>query len=414
MTSAVAVTGLGATTPVGGTAAETWDGLLAGESGTVLLEGAAFAQLPVRLAAPARVDPATVLDRVEARRLDRGQQLALVAGREAWADAGAPEVDPVRLAVVVGSGIGGVGTLLDNDAALREKGARRVSPLSVPMLMPNGPAATLGLELGARAGAHTPVSACASGAEAVAFALDLIRLGRADVVVCGGTEAAIHPLPLAGFAAMRALSSRDDDPAGASRPYDKGRDGFVLGEGSGILVLESLEHARARGAQVLALLLGAGLAADAYHVAAPDPSGDGAARAVRISLADAGISPTDVVHVNAHATSTPLGDIAEIAALRQAFGDHLDDVAVSATKASTGHLLGAAGAVEAVLTVQALRAKTAPPNRNLTDPDDAVGLDVVGQQPRPLPEGAAVSTSFGFGGHDVALVFAAASQQVPA
>jgi 3-oxoacyl-[acyl-carrier-protein] synthase II len=409
ITGPVAVTGIGATTPVGGTAADTWSALLAGESGTVLLEGPAFAELPVRLAAPARVDPLTVLERVEARRLDRGQQLALVAGREAWADAGAPEVSPERLAVVVGSGIGGVTTLLEADATLRERGARRVGPLSVPMLMPNGPAATLGLELGARAGVHTPVSACASGAEAIAYALDLLRLGRADIVVCGGTEAAIHPLPLAGFAAMRALSTRDHDPAGASRPYDKGRDGFVLGEGAGILVFETLAHAEARGAGIRGLLHGAGLAADAYHVAAPDPSGAGAARALTIALHDAGFTPADVVHVNAHATSTPLGDVAEIAALRIALGSALDDIAVSATKASTGHLLGAAGAVEAVLTVQALAAGTAPPNRNLEDPDDDVGLDVVGRTPRPLRSGVAVSTSFGFGGHDVALVFGAAS-----
>jgi 3-oxoacyl-[acyl-carrier-protein] synthase II len=409
ITGPVAVTGIGATTPVGGTAADTWSALLAGESGTVLLEGPAFAELPVRLAAPARVDPLTVLERVEARRLDRGQQLALVAGREAWADAGAPEVSPERLAVVVGSGIGGVTTLLEADATLRERGARRVGPLSVPMLMPNGPAATLGLELCARAGVHTPVSACASGAEAIAYALDLLRLGRADIVVCGGTEAAIHPLPLAGFAAMRALSTRDHDPAGASRPYDKGRDGFVLGEGAGILVFETLAHAEARGAGIRGLLHGAGLAADAYHVAAPDPSGAGAARALTIALHDAGFTPADVVHVNAHATSTPLGDVAEIAALRIALGSALDDIAVSATKASTGHLLGAAGAVEAVLTVQALAAGTAPPNRNLEDPDDDVGLDVVGRTPRPLRSGVAVSTSFGFGGHDVALVFGAAS-----
>ncbi len=408
MSAAVAVTGVGATTPVGGTAADTWAGVLAGASGTVLLDDPRYDDLPVRLAAPAAVDPAGVLDRVAARRLDRGQQLALVAGREAWADAGAPEVEPERLAVVVGSGIGGVTTLLDADATLREKGARRIGPLTVPMLMPNGPAATLGLELGARAGVHTPVSACASGAEAVAYALDLIRLGRADVVVCGGTEAAIHPLPLAGFAAMRALSTRDHDPAGASRPYDKGRDGFVLGEGAGVLVLESLEHAEARGARVHGLLLGAGLAADSHHVAAPDPSGQGAARALTIALRDAGVAPTDVVHVNAHATSTPLGDVAEITALRSALGAHLDHVAVSATKASTGHLLGAAGAVEAVLTVQALAARTAPPNRNLEDPDDEVGIDVVGRTARPFGPGVAVSTSFGFGGHDVALVLGSA------
>jgi 3-oxoacyl-[acyl-carrier-protein] synthase II len=409
MTNAVAVTGLGATTPVGGSAGDTWAAVLAGASGTVLLEGPQWDAVPVKLAAPAHVDPLEVLDRVEARRLDRGQQLALVAGREAWADAGSPDVDPLRLAVVVGSGVGGVTTLLDADETLRTRGARRIGPLSVPMLLPNGPAVTVGLEVGAKAGVHTTVSACASGAEAIAYAADLIRLGRADVVVCGGTEAAIHPLPIAGFAAMRALSTRDHDPAGASRPYDKGRDGFVLGEGAGILVLESLAHAAARGARVHGLLLGSGIAADAHHVAAPDPSGDGAARSITAALRDAGIGATDVIHVNAHATSTPLGDVAEIAALRTAFGDHVENLAVSATKASTGHLLGAAGAVEAVLTIQALAAGLAPPNRNLDDLDDEVGLDVVGRHARPIGDGAALCTSFGFGGHDVALLFGKAS-----
>ena len=406
--STVAITGLGATTPVGGTVADTWAGVLAGASGTAVLEGPEWEQLPVRLAARAAVDPADVLDRVEARRLDRGQQLALVAGREAWADAGTPDVDPERLAVVVGSGVGGVTTLLDADRTLRERGARRVGPLTVTMLLPNGPAVTVGLEVGAKGGVHAPVSACATGAEAIAQAADLIRLGRADVVVCGGAEAAVHPLPIAGFAAMRALSQRDHDPAGASRPYDKGRDGFVLGEGAGILVLESLEHARARGARVHGLLLGSGITSDAHHVAAPDPTGAGAARAVTAALRDAGAEPADVVHVNAHATSTPLGDVAEILALRAALGSHLDGAAVSATKASTGHLLGAAGAVEAILTVQALATRTAPPNRNLDDPDDDIGLDVVGKQPRPFGDGVAVSTSFGFGGHDVALVLGGA------
>ncbi|HEX7353758.1 MAG TPA: beta-ketoacyl-[acyl-carrier-protein] synthase family protein [Mycobacteriales bacterium] len=406
--TAVAITGLGATSPVGGTAEDTWAGVLAGASGTSLLDGPEWEQIPVRLAAPAAVDPLEVLDRVQARRLDRCQQLAVVAGREAWADAGTPDVDPERLAVVVGSGIGGVATTLDADRTLRERGARRVGPLVVTMQLPDGPAVAVGLELGAKAGVHTPVSACATGAEAIAQAADIIRLGRADVVVCGGAEAAVLPLPIAAFAAMRALSTREQDPAGASRPYDKGRDGFVLGEGAGIVVLESVEHAQARGARIRGLLLGAGITSDAHHVAAPDPTGDGAARAVTAALRDAGVGAADVVHVNAHATSTPLGDVAEILALRTALGADLDHVAVSATKASTGHLLGAAGAVEAVLTVQALTQRTAPPNRNLDDLDDDVGLDVVGKQPRPFGPGVAVSNSFGFGGHNVALVFGAA------
>lgn len=403
-----AVTGLGATTPLGGDVASTWAGVLAARSGTRLLEGEEYAALPVRLAAPAAVDPTSVLERVEARRLDRGQQLALVAAREAWASAGAPAVEPERLAVVIGSGIGGITTLLGADAVLRDKGARLVSPNTVTMLMPNGPAAAVGLDLGARAGVLTPVSACASGAEAVATALDLIRLDRADVVVCGGTEAAIHPLPLAGFAAMKALSKREHDPGGASRPFDKGRDGFVLGEGASVLVLERMEHARARGAQVHGLVAGGAITSDAHHAAAPDPTGAGAARAITRALREAGLDRRDVRHLNAHATSTPAGDVAEVRAVRAALGAAADDVAVSATKGATGHLLGAAGALEALLTVLALRERLAPPTRNLDDPDDEVDLDVVRSSARPLPAGAAaLSTSFGFGGHDVALVLLA-------
>ncbi|MHB8339658.1 MAG: beta-ketoacyl-[acyl-carrier-protein] synthase family protein [Mycobacteriales bacterium] len=402
----IVVTGIGATTPLGGTAADTWSGLLAGRSGAALLTEEWARELPVRIAARAAVDPAEVLDRVTARRLDRSQQLALVAAREAWADAGRPDVAPERLAVVISSGIGGVTTLLDAQDTLRLSGARLVSPNTVTMLMPNGSAATVALELGARAGAHAPVSACASGAESVALALDLLRLGRADVVVCGGTEAAIHPLPLAGFAAMRALSKRHDAPEAASRPFDKGRDGFVLGEGAGVLVLELASGARARGAASYATLAGAASTSDAYHVAAPDPSGAGAGRAVSLALTDAGLEPAVVGHVNAHATGTPVGDLAEVAALRAALGVAADRALVSATKASTGHLLGAAGAVEAVLTVLALLTRTAPPTRNLDDIDDGVDLPVVGIAPRDLPAATVgVSTSFGFGGHNVALVF---------
>jgi 3-oxoacyl-[acyl-carrier-protein] synthase II len=404
----VVVTGLGATTPLDGDVASTWAGLLAARSGVRRLDAEWAAELPVRIAAPAAVDPTEVLDRVEARTLDRSQQLALVAAREAWADAGFSAdlgVDPERLAVVVASGIGGVLTLLSQYDVLRERGARRVSPHTVPMLMPNGPAATVGLALTARAGVHTPVSACASGAEAIALALDLLRAGRADVVVAGGTEAAIASLPIAGFAAMRALSTREDDPQAASRPYDKARDGFVLGEGAALLVLETEEHARARGARVYAELAGAGISSDAHHVAAPEPTGAGAARALSLAMRDAGLQPQDVVHVNAHATSTPLGDVAEAKALRTALGDAASTIPVTATKSCTGHLLGAAGALEAAVTVLSLHHGVVPPTRNLDDPDDDIGLDVVRFEPRALPAtgGAALSNSFGFGGHNVTL-----------
>jgi 3-oxoacyl-[acyl-carrier-protein] synthase II len=405
----VVVTGLGATTPVGGDIASTWDGLLTGRSGAKLLEDEWAADLPVRIAAPVAVDPLDVLDRVEARTLDRSQQLALVAAREAWADAGLGDgvVEPERLAVVVASGIGGVLTLLAQYDVLRERGARRVSPHTVPMLMPNGPAATVGLALCARAGVHTPVSACASGAEAIALAIDLLRAGRADVVVAGGTEAAIASLPIAGFAAMRALSTREDDPQAASRPYDKARDGFVLGEGAAIVVLETEEHAKARGARIYAEAAGAGISADAHHVAAPEPTGAGAARALSLALRDADLTPGDVAHVNAHATSTPLGDVAEASALRTAFGSAVDNLTVTANKSCTGHLLGAAGALEAAVTVLTLHNKTVPPTRNLDDPDDEVGLDVVRIEARALSGHAALSNSFGFGGHNVTLAFKA-------
>ncbi|CUU56918.1 3-oxoacyl-[acyl-carrier-protein] synthase II [Parafrankia irregularis] len=399
----VVVTGVGLTTPLGGDVADSWAGVLAGRSGVRALTAPWASELPVRIAAPVAVEPP--LARVEARSLDRGQQLAVVAAREAWADAGDPALEPERLAVVIGSGVGGVTTLLSQSDIFRDRGHRRVSPFLVPMIMPNGPASAVGLALGARAGVHAPVSACASGAEAIAYALDLIQLGRADVVVAGGTEAAVHPLPLTGFAQMQALSRRNDDPGSASRPFDKSRDGFVLGEGAGVLVLEAAEHAAARGARVLATLGGAGISSDAHHVAAPDPTGAGAARAIRHALTAAGIGPADVVHVNAHASATPAGDVAESRGLRAALGPALDGVAVTSTKSMTGHLLGASGAVEAVFAVLSLRDGLAPATRNLTSLDDEIHLDVVAVDNRPLRPGAVLSTSFGFGGHDVCLVF---------
>jgi 3-oxoacyl-[acyl-carrier-protein] synthase II len=395
-----AITGLGALTPLGPDVAALEEGLLTGRSGVRLLDEPEFAELPARLAAT--VDLTDRLERVEARTLDRVQQVALVAAREAWSDAGSPDVEPERLAVVIGSGIGGALTILSQDAVLREKGPRRVSPHLVPMLMPNGPAATVGLEVGARAGVHCPVSACASGAEALAVALELLRSGRADVVVTGGAEACVHPLPLAGFAQMRALSTRHDEPHAASRPYDKGRDGFVLGEGAGVMVLETEAHAAARGARVHGHLAGAGLASDAHHVTAPDPSGAGAARSITAALRDAGVGPQDVGHVDAHATSTPLGDLAEVRALNLALGAHRPPV--TAPKSCTGHLLGAAGAVEAIAAVLALRSGVVPAIRNLDDPDDEADVDMVRTVAREHPHEVALSTSFGFGGHDVSLV----------
>lgn len=408
----VVVTGIGATTPLGGDSATTWEGLLAGRSGVRPLEGERFAELPVRIAALAAVDPGDVLPRPLARRLDRSAQFALIAAREAWADAGYTaragedtSVDADRLGTVIASGIGGVTTLLDQYDVLKERGERRVSPHTVPMLMPNSSSANVSLEVGARAGVHTPVSACASGAEAVGYAVEMIRTGRADVVVAGGTEAAIHPLPIAAFANMMAMSKNNDEPTKASRPYDKGRDGFVLGEGAGIVVLESAEHAAKRGARVYCELLGQGLSSDAHHIAQPEPTGRGIAKAMENLLDQTDLKPAEVVHLNAHATSTPQGDVAEIKALRRVLGDDLDHVAVSATKSMTGHLLGGAGGIETVATVLALYHRKAPPTINVDDLDEDVVADIVVGGPRDLPGGtiAAINNSFGFGGHNVVL-----------
>ena len=408
----VVVTGLGVTTPLGGDVGAMWDSMLAGRSGVRALTEDWAAGLPARIAAPAAVDPATLLDRVQARRLDRCEQFAIVAARQAWADAGAPKVPPQRLGMVVSSGIGGVASTLAAYDTLRDRGWQRLSPFTVPMLMPNGSAGWIGIELGARAGVHTTVSACASGAEAIGYAIDMIRAGRADVVVAGGTEAAILELNIAAFAAMRALSTRNDEPERASRPFDNGRDGFVLGEGAGIVVLESAEHAERRGARVHAVAAGAGYSADAHHIAQPEPSGNGIVAAIEAVLADARLDPDQVVHVNAHATSTPAGDAVEGQAIVRALGPAAAGVVVSATKSMTGHLLGGAGAVEAVATILALREQVAPPTINLDDPDETAGVDIATEPRKLTPHGsapmAALNNSFGFGGHNVALAFTAA------
>jgi 3-oxoacyl-[acyl-carrier-protein] synthase II len=409
-TSDVVVTGLGATTPLGGDVPSTWDALLAGRSGVSRITEDWIKEYPAQLVARLTTDPSEQLDRVRARRLDRSQQVAVVAAEEAWRDSGAGDagVDPLRIAVVIGTGIGGALTLLGQDDVLEEKGPKRVSPFTIPMLMPNGPAAAVGLSIGAKGGVHAPVSACASGAEAIRWGLDLLRFDRADVVLVGGTEACVHPLPMAGFAAMRAMSTRNDEPERASRPFDKARDGFVLGEGAAALVLEREDSARARGARIHARLAGAAGTADGYDLVAPHPEGEGAARAITAALRDAGLSPADVGHVNAHATSTPVGDTAEAAAIRSAIGDH---VLVSATKSQTGHLLGAAGALESVFAILALREQIVPATANLEDPDDDANvqaLDIVRAEPRRATLTAAVNDSFGFGGHNIALVFTTA------
>ncbi|MDK3255810.1 beta-ketoacyl-[acyl-carrier-protein] synthase family protein [Blastococcus capsensis] len=409
-TTDVVVTGLGATTPLGGDVASTWDALLAGRSGVSRITDEWAQEFPAQLVARLAADPAEQIDRVRARRLDRSQQVAVIAAEQAWAGSGAADsgVAPERIAVVFGTGIGGALTLLGQDDVLEAKGPKRVSPFTIPMLMPNGPAAAVGLAVGAKGGVHAPVSACASGAEAIRWGLDLLRFDRADIVLVGGAEACVHPLPMAGFAAMRAMSTRNDEPERASRPFDKARDGFVLGEGAAALVLERADSAAARGARVHAKLAGAGASADGYDLVAPHPEGEGAGRAITAALRDAGLSPADIGHVNAHATSTPVGDTAEAAAIRSSLGEH---VLVSATKSQTGHLLGAAGALESVFAILALREQIVPATANLDDPDDDAAvqaLDIVRHEPRRTTLSAAVNDSFGFGGHNIALVFTTA------
>jgi 3-oxoacyl-[acyl-carrier-protein] synthase II len=413
----VVVTGLGTTSPLGGDVATTWDGLINGRSGVRYLTDDWADEMPVRIAGRIAVEPSEVLERVKARRLDRSSQFAMIAAMEAWADSGldalqaAGSLDQDRVGVAMASGIGGVTTLLDNYDTLKEKGPRRVSPLAVPMLMPNAPAANISLYVGARAAVNTPVSACASGNEAIALALDQIRLGRADIVVAGGTEAAIHPLPMAAFANMMALSKTASgpdggDPTTVSRPWDTGRDGFVLGEGAGVVVLESEEHALARGARIYATVMGAGITADSHDIAQPDPAGRGGARAILRALAEGDVDPNDIAHINAHATSTPQGDIAEGLMIHATLGAHANEVVVTSTKSMTGHLLGGAGALEAVATILALHHRISPPTINLDNLDPQVELDIA-TKVRDLPLGdiVALNNSFGFGGANVAVAF---------
>jgi 3-oxoacyl-[acyl-carrier-protein] synthase II len=384
--------------------------MLAGTSGVRTITEPWIETVPVKFAATAAVDPVAVVGRVQARKMDRCEQFALVAAREAWADAGSPEVEPYRLGVAVTSGIGGIGSTLTAYDALNQKGWERISPYTVPMLMPNGAAGWISIEFGAKAGAHALVSACASGAESIGYGIDMIRSGRADVVIAGGAEAAIMALNMGAFAVMRAMSTRNDDPERASRPFDKGRDGFVLGEGAGVIILESEEHALARGARIYAVAAGAGYSSDAHHISLGAPDGEGVTFAINAAMKDAGISPAQVVHINAHATSTPGGDPLEARAIETALGSDASHVVVSATKSMTGHLLGGAGAVETVAAILALRDRVAPPTINLEDPDDDLAIDIA-TKPRPLAPRTAdapmavLNDAFGFGGHNVALAF---------
>jgi 3-oxoacyl-[acyl-carrier-protein] synthase II len=391
------------TTPLGPDVTSTWRALLAGESRVSILDDEWAADLPVKMAGRAYQEPAEVLSGAELRRLDRVQQFAVIAARQAWADCGAPDVDPARFAVVIGTGIGGGLTTIAQHDKILAHGSRRVSPFTIQMLMPNGAAAAVSLDLGAKGGAHAPMSACASGAEAIAQGLALLRSGRADIVVAGGTEACLGRLSMAAFARMGALSERTHEPQAASRPFDADRDGFVLAEGSAALVLERADSARARGARAHARLAGAGMSSDAHDMTTPHA--DGQIRAMKEAMATAGLGPSDIGHINAHATGTPAGDGVEASAIIDAIGNH---PLVTATKSSTGHMIGGAGAMEAIFTVLSLRDGTIPATRNLDTQAPDIKLNVVTGSPYRTTADAALSNSFGFGGHNVALAITTA------
>ncbi len=407
----VVVTGMGAITAVGNDVPSTWDGLLAGRSGVTTVTSFDPSRLGVRIAAEVKdFDPSDILDRKEIRRTDRYIQFALVCSRQALDQAGLPgRLDPSlaeRSGVIVGSGLGGVSTLFDNVLLMGERGPDRISPFFIPMGIANVGAGQVAIACGALGPNFATVSACATGGHALGEAWETIRRGDADLMIAGGVEAGIHEATLGGFGTMKALSTRNDDPPAASRPFDRARDGFVVGEGGAALVLEALDHAEARGAHPLAELVGYGATADAWHITLPAPGGIGAVRAARRALDKAGLDPGEIDHVNAHATSTPEGDKAELQAIRTVFGDHAPRVAVTANKSMLGHTLGAAGAIEAVATVLALRDGRVPPTINLDDPDEhAAGLDLTPNVATSRPMRAAVSNSFGFGGQNTALAF---------
>ncbi len=407
----VVVTGMGMVTALGNDVAATWDGLVAGRSGVDLVHSFDTSRLSVRIAAEARTfDPSSILDRKDVRRTDRYIQFAVWCAHQAREQAGLPERLDGELAeragVIIGSGLGGVHTLFDNVLTMADRGPDRISPFFVPMGISNVAAGQVAIATGALGPNFATVSACATGGHAIGEAWETIRRGDADLMFAGGVEAAIHEATIGGFASMKALSGRNADPAAASRPFDRGRDGFVLGEGGGVLVLEALAHAQARGATPLAELVGYGATADASHITLPAPGGAGAVRAARRALDKAGLAPSEVDHVNAHATSTHEGDRAELAAIRTIFGDHASALAVTANKSMLGHTLGAAGAVEAIVTIQSLRHGVVPPTINLTDPDDdAAGLDLTPGRAVSRALRVAVSNSFGFGGQNTALVF---------
>ncbi len=403
----VVVTGLGLVSPLGNTVDDSWEALVAGRSGAGPITLFDATDHPTRFACEVKdLDVAAYVDKKDARRMDRCTQLALAAARQAEADSGLDvRANAERVGAAVGTAIGGLRSLEDAVLTLDARGADRVSPFAVVQMIPNLSAGWVSIELGTRGPLLTETTACAASSMSIGDGLDAIRLGRADVMVCGGTEAPVTPVGMAGFGAMRALSRRNDDPTHASRPFDAERDGFVMGEGAAMLILEELEHARARGARIHAEVAGYGISSDANHVSDPDPTGANPARAVAMALADAGVAPEEVGYVNAHGTSTPAGDAAETRVLKRALGEeHARRIAVSSTKGATGHPLGAAGAVEAVFTVLALERGILPPTINYETPDPDCDLDYVPNEARQAQVDVALSTSFGFGGHNTCVV----------
>ncbi|UQX12803.1 3-oxoacyl-ACP synthase KasB [Candidatus Mycobacterium methanotrophicum] len=404
----IVVTGIAMTTAVATDAETTWKLLLDGQSGIRLLDDPFVEEydLPVRIGGHLLEEFDSQLNRVENRRMGYLQKMAAVLNRRVWENAGSPQVDTNRLTVSIGTGLGSSEELIFAYDGMRARGMKAVSPLAVQMYMPNGAAATVGLQQQAKAGVMTSVSACASGSEGIARAWQQIALGEADIAICGGVETKIEAVPIAGFAQMRIVMSRNnDDPAGACRPFDKDRDGFVFGEAGALMVIETEEHAKARGANILARIMGASVTSDGFHMVAPDPNGERAGHAMTRAIQLADLTPADIDHVNAHATGTSVGDLAEGKAINNALGPHGGNAAVYAPKGALGHSVGAVGAVESILTVLALRDQVVPPTLNLVNLDPEIDLDVVAGEPRPGDYKYAVNNSFGFGGHNVAIAF---------
>ncbi|MCT7950282.1 beta-ketoacyl-ACP synthase II [Ancylothrix sp. C2] len=404
----VVVTGLGAITPIGNTLAEYWDGLMAGKNGIGEITLFDASRHDCRIAGEVKgFDPHEYLERKEAKRMDRFAQFGVAASKQALADAGFEinELNAEQVGVIIGTGIGGLKVLEDQQEIYLTKGPNKCSPFMIPMMIANMAAGLTAIHTGAKGPNNCTVTACAAGSNAVGEAFRIIQQGLAQAMICGGCEAAVTPLSVAGFAAARALSTRNDDPTKACRPFDKDRDGFVMGEGAGILLLEELEHAKARGAKIYAEIVGYGMTCDAYHMTSPVPGGEGAARAIQLAMKDAGITPDQVSYINAHGTSTGANDPTETAAIKKALGEAAYKVAVSSTKSMTGHLLGGSGGIEAVATALAIANDRIPPTINLENPDEGCDLDYVPHTSRAQTVNVALSNSFGFGGHNVTLAF---------